>query len=649
MMAMLDRPWDESLRLSVRTVHGLRKANVKTLREVISASQGNELLKLRNFGKESLNDLRRALEKLEVRFSPLQLISKSTLTLHQKLEQLGVAEQPCSVLGEEFSAKLRLIEKQYGPQTLGSLAGLLALLPQIRGVGRPTCAKIAQALETIASLELACLTKSSQESTLTLHQKLEQLGVAEQPCSVLGEVFSAKLRLIEKQHGPQTLGSLAVLFVLRPKSKGVGKSTWTKIGEVLEAVADLGLERFLYGENAPADISTLINCALQTVSETDREILTYRLIDGLTLEETAQRRSVSRERIRQKIESLLDTLRKRFGNLARYHFTPLISEMTDAGGLLCYETVYALTRETNLRRVQFGLLMAGEDAYRVWREEFLTFLARDELDRRLDALYDAVRARGEIDISIADVQGLAEQTADFRLDVISLSRLLATVWGLKVSANGRVAVGQLLTVSDRFAAVLQATRRPMHLKEIADVYRSQESGDISFELVEEVVESTVETDPSSRRSLTEHSVEGALIRHKDVLRCGRGTFVHVTSLPFSQERLNEIVDWCVRRIEGEPGAISTQFLLRELKASGLEEAGLNRFLLKAALSHHPDIIVLRKYLVGHAGSFQENGLTLRDRVETVLRNAERPLSLRRCFDVFLKVSSIFTCQCIRVY
>ena len=65
------------------------------------------------------------------------------MTLRQKLEQLGVAEQPCSVLGEEFSAKLRLIEKQHGPQTLGSLAELLALLPQIRGVGRPTCTKIA--------------------------------------------------------------------------------------------------------------------------------------------------------------------------------------------------------------------------------------------------------------------------------------------------------------------------------------------------------------------------------------------------------------------------------------------------------------------------------------------------------------------------
>ena len=68
--------------------------------------------------------------------------------------------------------------------------------------------------------------------------------------------------------------------------------------------------RYLYGENAPSDISALVDCALEAVSDADREILTYRLIDGLTLEETAQRRSVSRERIRQKVESLLDTLQE---------------------------------------------------------------------------------------------------------------------------------------------------------------------------------------------------------------------------------------------------------------------------------------------------------------------------------------------------
>jgi hypothetical protein len=90
-------------------------------------------------------------------------------------------------------------------------------------------------------------------------------------------------------------------------------------------------------------------------------------------------------------------------------------------------------------------------------------------------------------------------------------------------------------------------------------------------------------------------------------------------------------------------------LLRELKSAGLEEAGLNPFLLKAALSRHPDIIVLRKYLVGHTGSFQENGLTLRDRVETVLLNAEHPLSLTdvlRCLPEGIEYFHVSVHQCL---
>jgi hypothetical protein len=67
-------------------------------------------------------------------------------------------------------------------------------------------------------------------------------------------------------------------------------------------------------------------------------------------------------------------------------------------------------------------------------------------------------------------------------------------------------------------------------------------------------------------------------------------------------------------------------LLQELRASGLEEPSLNKYLLKNALSRHPDIVRLRKDLVGHVVSFRERGVTLSDRIEAVLRHAEYPLS-----------------------
>jgi len=366
-----------------------------------------------------------------------------------------------------------------------------------------------------------------------------------------------------------------------------------------------------------------VDCALETVSEADREILTYRLIDRLTLEEIAQRRSVSRERIRQKMESLLDILQKKFGNIARYLLAPLVSEMIDTGGLLHCETVRALTGEMDLKRVQFGLLVVGEDTYHIWQQEFLTNLSRDELVMRLGSLREALRTSGKINIPIADVQDLAERNIGIRLDIASLSRLLAVAWKLEVSDGGHVTIGQLMRVGDRLAAMLRDAARPMHFKEVADICLSQ---GVSTEITSEDHEDVDATDPVSRRTLTEHVLYSHFLRHEDIFLWERGTFVHVTALPFSRERLKAIVEWCVRRIEGEPGPISTQFLLQELKASGLEEPRLNKYLLKNALSRHPDIVRLRKDLVGHVVSFREQGVTLSDRIEAVLRHAKHPLS-----------------------
>ena len=206
---ILDQLWDEFLVLPIRATHGLRNAKIKTLREAIVASKDNQLLELRNFGKKSLNDLRQAIDALE-------------LGLKEEIWQQEHGMQPET---EEFESILD--------------QGIL-----------------------------------DYDTLITLRQRLEQLGVAEQPCSVLGKRFSAKLKAIELAlrdielvYGPQTLGSLAELLTLL--SQGHEISGVGKIVQALETVADLGLVRYLYGENAPSNISALVDCALETVSEAD--------------------------------------------------------------------------------------------------------------------------------------------------------------------------------------------------------------------------------------------------------------------------------------------------------------------------------------------------------------------------------------------
>ena len=83
---------------------------------------------------------------------------------------------------------------------------------------------------------------------------------------------------------------------------------------------------------------------------------------------------------------------------------------------------------------------------------------------------------GKLSISIADVQDLAERNTWLRLDIASLSRLLAVVWKLEVSDNGHVKVGQLIRVGDRLAVILRDAARPMHFKEVADICLSQGVG-----------------------------------------------------------------------------------------------------------------------------------------------------------------------------
>jgi len=61
---LLDKSIEE-LELSVRAYNCLKAANIKTIRELIIYSE-DELLKFRNFGKKSLNEIKEILEKMDL-------------------------------------------------------------------------------------------------------------------------------------------------------------------------------------------------------------------------------------------------------------------------------------------------------------------------------------------------------------------------------------------------------------------------------------------------------------------------------------------------------------------------------------------------------------------------------------------------------
>ena len=69
-------------------------------------------------------------------------------------------------------------------------------------------------------------------------------------------------------------------------------------------------------------------------------------------------------------------------------------------------------------------------------------------------------------------------------------------------------------------------------------------------------------------------------------------------------------------MENRFACVSKNYLLKKVLCMG----GSHVHFLRDCRKYDPDIIVLRKGLVGHVASFRENGLTLRDRVEAVYHN-----------------------------
>ena len=80
----------EELELSVRSANCLKAANIITLEDLVQKSE-TEMLKFRNFGRKSLNELSAILEGLGLSFG--MDISKYSEMVAQSAEQMAVLDE----------------------------------------------------------------------------------------------------------------------------------------------------------------------------------------------------------------------------------------------------------------------------------------------------------------------------------------------------------------------------------------------------------------------------------------------------------------------------------------------------------------------------------------------------------------------------
>lgn len=573
----LDQHWHEALpELPVRVVHVLQAQDCPTLARILLLLREDSaaLMRLKNFGRKSLLDLWQALEKLAA--------GKTRC-------QPGLFVAPRA--------------------TAGAQGDLVMVSP----------------LPAPAELLLERLSKAGIDLDQPWQVELVELPVRLR--NALNERFTT-LREVVRAIANDSQALLQV--------KNLGRDSLRQLREAIEELArhGAGYHRYGAGGAPPASVAELLARALEALPDDEGRLLIRRCLDGLTLEQLGAEYSLTRERIRQKVDKTLERLALRFGAAAHDLTRALAVAGARAGGLLYSDMVQALTGEANLCRARLALLIAGSASVRVWRTDFLTTLTSDELRLRLSAIRRGFIKNRRRDLDLTAAGEIVRQAAGFDLDVAGLTCLLNKHFACQISADGAVLSG-VLRVPDRAARILRAANRPLHIAEIAAAwlvtYAADEAlnaftNDEANEVEEDADRSATPPDSATRREAIEHSLTGALYRHDDIYQCDPRTFVHADALPMPLEKLDELAELCGSRIEGETGAVSTEYLLKVLEAAGLSAPSLNKYLLKDVLARRPEIISLKKLRVGHAASFQEHGFTLVDRVEAILRTAERPLS-----------------------
>jgi hypothetical protein len=488
----------------VRPYNVLAASGYTTLAEVPRAlrDDGLELMRKKNFGKKSLNDLWAAIEQLA---------------------RPGAA--------------------YYQPSFLELPESLASLFPE-------------------AESETQVIAQSLSDYTFS---RLEAAGVdPDQPWQSFLPVVPTRLRkVLEKRF--VTLREVVIAATdgidsLR-KAKNFGQTSLLEPCGLLEKLVEHGPAYVRYGDEGgpPGSIDALITRALASLPEQDGRLLVQRFLGGATLEQLGGQHNLTRERMRQKSEKLLSKLRHRFAQAAMDLTGSLIEAAEHAGGLLHRDTALAITAADDLRRVWLALLIAGAESFQLWREEFLTTLKFEELSDRLRAVGHYLRENRKRDLALSDVGDFIAQASGLRLDVAGLSALLTHYFDRQITEN-KLVIPSRIKLSDWLERILRAAGRPMHISEIIDLHQASPAAsgaeEIAYLNEDEGKQAALQSNESEGREITERALIAAIDRNENIYQCHSKTFVHADALPVPLERLNEIVDFRVASIEGEPGAIA---------------------------------------------------------------------------------------------
>jgi hypothetical protein len=391
---------------------------------------------------------------------------------------------------------------------------------------------------------------------------------------------------------------------------GVGEGTSEEVSSQFELIIQQGYETYRYGLGGRPETATeLGDRMLDTLEPADRRILEMRYRQGLTFGEIGDAYELTRQRIRQKTNDYLQSLREKFGAVAGEMIAPLADELSGGIHLIHRSHVRRLCGGEDLFRVLLVLLMSNEEAY-IWQEHFIATVPASVLKREHGARFrrmvaDSRRYRLPVGLGLEYAEAVG-----FRFDEEALRDYLRVAWNQEVDSGGTFA-NLWANKGDRIAYLLEERRQPADLEEIAGLYHEQ-FGD------------------GEEAAATPRRVQPFVKKHPHIFTVDNGLYIHRSALQIGDEVLQEIVGWCVQRLRGESRAVSVSVLLDELADSDFIGASqvecLNRYLLRDMLLRDPGVTGFHNtFNVAWKESFEFEGVTLLDRVESILKAADETL------------------------
>jgi hypothetical protein len=479
-------------------------------------------------------------------------------------------------------------------------------LEEQEGVGRK---KVKVILELLEQLRVCVGIEEVREPVVkkSLARELMVRGVVlSTPWTILSSRLSNRAKNVFTEAQFKTLHDVVSFLDARTSVDNFGSKTRKEVVALLEEVAQHGLSDSSFGEVSFSDIPSFLAAVFAAIAPEEQTLLQERFLDQKTLEQLAQSRGITREGIRIRLEKLLRRIRERFNTAAQDLLSELKNTLVSSPDLLHQEEIWSLIPGIDLPKLVLVFEISSEaNSCRIYKDEFLTSRDAGVLDPRVASFWRSLREREEGALPFDEILEAA-QDCNFRVHPLSLRRLLERVYERQSLPDGRMIISKE-SVGSAISELLRAAARPLHLDEIG------------MALIPAQGQDGIE--------ITDSYVRKAISRRDDVYYVDRGTYCHITAMGISPEELQRAVEQSVLLIRGKTQAISTKFLVDELKSRGISHQALTPHLLKNAMARHPEVVSMRKYLVGHIDSLQEEGMTLKNRLEAILLAAKEPISI----------------------